>query len=473
MSRTIKELTLNYDPVNETNTFTSGDLVQGRVFLEVAKEAKINYLYIKCKGDADVSWTEGSGDDKDTYHAHERYFKLKQVFIEDPSKPAKKEPNVIITTGETYGNVVRPGRHVFPFIFQLPSGNMPRSFKAPSGSVMYILEVRLGRSWKMDRTAKIEINFVPRIDAGVNLMSPQSAAIDKKMKLFTSGSASMRATIDRMSYMQGDVIRVSTSVENSSSRQLKLKYKLEQIQGFYAQGHSTHSYKTIFKVVGDPVPTGSKQIVNTDLKIPSNLELTLANCSIIKLEYILKVYLDVPYASDPEIKFPVIILPAGQLFGPQQSSPSFQYNDPYPPPQAAFGPSPPSQAAFGPSPPPQAAFGPSPPSQAAFGPSPPGAAFGPAPVLYPSLYPSPVYPQPANPEAPPPSYTDVYPNQNPPVPGFIQPPPSAPSCNPPPYSAVGYPGPSAPQQNPAPSAPEVCTNPSNPPYSQVGGPPGY
>ncbi|XP_036454372.1 arrestin domain-containing protein 3-like [Colossoma macropomum] len=442
MSNTIKELTLTYDPVNETNTFTSGDVLQGRVFLEVAKEVKINYLYIKCKGDADVSWSEGSGDDEKSYRAHERYFKLKQVFIQDPSKPAKKELNVIITTGETYGNVVRPGRHVFPFSFQLPSGNMPRSYKAFHGSVMYILEVRLGRSWKMDRTVKTEINFVPRIDAGVNLMSPQSAATDKKMKLFTSGSASMRATIDRMGYMQGDVIRVSTSVENSSSRALKLKYKLQQIQGFYAQGYSKHSYKTIFKVVGDPVPTRSKQTVNSDLKIPPNLELTVANSSIIKLEYILKVYLDVPYASDPEIKFPVIILPVGQLLGPQQSSPSFQHNDPYPPPQAAFGP------------------------------SPPGAAFGPAPGLYPSLYPSPAYPQPANPGAPPPSYTDVYPNQNPTVPGF-QPPPSAPSFNPPPYSAMGYPGPSAPQQNPAPSAPEFCSNPSHPPYSQAGGPPGY
>ncbi|KAL6465485.1 hypothetical protein MHYP_G00256180 [Metynnis hypsauchen] len=451
MSSTIKELTLTYDPVNETNTFTSGDVLQGRVFLEVAKEAKIDCFYVKCKGDADVSWTERHNDRNHTYHSHERYFKLKQVFIEDPSKPARNEPNVIISAGETYSNVVRPGRHVFPFSFQLPHGNMPPSFKGYYGSVKYILEVRLDRSWKMDRTAKAEINFAPRLCAGVNSMSPQSAAIDKKMKFFTSGSASMRATIDKMGYMQGDVIRISTNVDNSSSRELKLKYSLEQKQVFYAQGRSKYSSKTIFKVVGDPVPNGSKQIVNTDLKIPPNLELTVASCSIIKVEYILKVYLDVPYASDPEIKFPVFIYPAGQ--GPWQSPPSFQ--------------------PFGPTPPPQAAFGPNPPPQVPFGPSPPGATFGPAPGLYPSLYPSPAYPQPANPEAPPPpSYTDVYPNQNPTVPGF-QPHPSAPSCNPPPYSAMGYPGPSAPQQNPAPSAPEFCPNPSNPPYNQAGGPPGY
>ncbi|XP_017551083.1 arrestin domain-containing protein 3-like [Pygocentrus nattereri] len=479
MSSTIKELTLNYDPVNETNTFSSGDVLQGRVFLEVAKEAKIDCFYIKCKGDADVSWTERHNDRTHTYHSHERYFKLKQVFIQDPSKPANNEPNVIISTGETYSNVVRPGRHVFPFCFQLPHGNMPPSFKGYYGSVKYILEVRVDRSWKMDRTAKAEINFVPRLGAGVNTMSPQSAAIDKKMKFFTSGSASMRATIDKMGYMQGDIIRVSTDVDNSSSRELKLKYSLEQKLVFFAQGRSKNSSKTIFKVVGDPVPNGSKQIVNTDLKIPPNLELTIASCSIIKLVYILKVYLDVPYASDPEITFPVCIYPAGQ--GPWQSPPSFQPYGPNPPPQAAFGPNPPPQVPFGPNPPPQVPFGPShppqvpfgpnPPPQVAFGPSPPGATFGPAPGLYPSLYPSPACPQPANPEAPP-SYTDVYPNQNPTVAGF-QPHPSAPSCNPPPYSAMGYPGPSAPQQNPAPSAPEFCPNPSNPPYSQAGGPPGY
>ncbi|KAI4876541.1 hypothetical protein NFI96_002231 [Prochilodus magdalenae] len=485
MSSTIKELTLTYDPVNETNTFTNGDVIQGRVVLEVAKEAKIDSLYIKCKGDADVSWSERHNDRTHTYHSHERYFKLKQVFIQDPSKPAQNEPNVIISVGETYGNVVKPGRHVFPFSMQLPHGNMPPVFKGHYGSIKYVLEVTVDRSWKMDRTAKAEINFVPRIGLNVNLMSPQSASTDKKMKLFTSGNASLKATIDKMGYMQGDVIRCSTYVDNSSSRELKLKYSLEQQQIFYAQGRSKHSLKTIFKVVGDPVPAGAKQQINTDLRIPPNLELTISNCGIIKLEYIFKVYLDVPYASDPEIKFPVFILAAGQPSGPYQGQPGFQPYGPNPVPQAAFGPTPPPQAAFGPTPPPQVPFGPTPPPQVPFGPTPPPqaafgptplpqanfvpgppAAFGPTPGLYPSIYPSPAYPQPANSVAPPPSYTDVYPNQNPTVSGF-QATPSAPSFNPPPYSAMGYPDPSTPKQPPPPSASECSPNPSAPPYSQA------
>ncbi len=86
MSKSIKELSLHFDPINESNTFTSGDIVEGRVVLEVTKEIKVDSFFVKLTGDAHVSWTEGSGDDERTYSDHERYFKLKQYFIQESSK---------------------------------------------------------------------------------------------------------------------------------------------------------------------------------------------------------------------------------------------------------------------------------------------------------------------------------------------------------------------------------------------------
>ncbi len=86
MSKSIKELSLHFDPINESNTFTSGDIVEGRVVLEVTKEIKVDSFFVKLTGDAHVSWTEGSGDDESTYSDHERYFKLKQYFIQESSK---------------------------------------------------------------------------------------------------------------------------------------------------------------------------------------------------------------------------------------------------------------------------------------------------------------------------------------------------------------------------------------------------
>ncbi|XP_036454398.1 arrestin domain-containing protein 3-like isoform X2 [Colossoma macropomum] len=395
----IKELTLNYDAVNETNTFTNGNIVQGRVFLEVIKEVKISFFYIKCKGDADVNWSTG-GEDGRSYHAHERYFKLKQIFIQKDSKQG--------------GNVVRPGSHVFPFSFQLPSWNLPPSFEGSYGSIKYVLEVRLYHLSGKNCTVKTKLTSVPRISSGgALLMCPQIAATEKKMKVFGSGSASIRTTIDKMGYIPGDVIKVSANVDNSSSREVKLEFSLKQKQIFTAEGAHTSSSKTIFSVVGRHIPSGSKQTINTDLKIPPNLELSVTNCTIIKAEYILKVRLIIPYAKDLMMEFPLVILHASQLCTLQPSVQLCGIPDESrrsnPAPQAAFGPNPPPQAAFGPNPPPQAAFGPNPPPQAASGPIPPGAASGPAPGLHPSPYPSPANSQPANPESPPPCYTDIYP----------------------------------------------------------------
>ncbi|XP_076853833.1 arrestin domain-containing protein 3-like [Brachyhypopomus gauderio] len=383
MAATIKHFSVNYDPINENDTFTNGSLVEGRVVLEVTKDLKVNRLYLKCKGEADVHWTESNSDTDDSYSAHERYFKLKQIFIQDESKKEKNKGATIVH-GETYNNLVIPGSHVFPFRFQLPQRNMPSSFKGFHGSIKYVLEARLCRAWKRACNASKEFTFVSGVyEDTPYLMKPLSGVIEKKMKLFTSGSASVKATTDKMGYMQGEIITVEADIENSSSRDLKLKYKLEQKQTFTAQSHHNYSTTVIFKVVSDPIPSKSKRSVASKLKIPPDASLSIANCDIIKVEYILKVYLDIPYARDPEVLFPIIILPADQYFIPQRNEAGVCAS-------AEMGK--PGWSSY--------------PSQPAPSPCPPAAStFGPAPGLYPSLH----TPQPANPEGPPPSYTDIFP----------------------------------------------------------------
>lgn len=96
-------------------------------------------------------------------------------------------------------------------------------------------------------------------------------------------------------FFKGELIKVSTDVDNSSSRDLKLKYSLIQSQSFFAQGHSKYSSHTIFKNVTDPIPSGSKQTVNTDLTLPPNLDLSITTCQIMKVDYIFKVFMSCSY----------------------------------------------------------------------------------------------------------------------------------------------------------------------------------
>ncbi|KAL7836634.1 hypothetical protein AOLI_G00279180 [Acnodon oligacanthus] len=301
----IKRLTLNYDAVNGTNTFTSGNTVQGRVFLEVTKVVMVSCFYINLEGGADVSWTTGS-EDSTTYHDHVRYFKRKHIFIK--------------SVQGCYA--IRPGTHGFPFSFQLPNWDLPPSFEGSYGSVKYLLESTLKVLSGKSCTVKAALSFVPVIrSGGALLMNPQIAATGKRMKLFTSGRASLKTTIDKMGYIPGDVIKVCADVDNSSSRALRLEYTLKQKQIFTAKREQTSSSKTVFSVVGQHIPSGSKQTINADLKIPPNLKLTITNCAIIKVLHILKVRLIIPYSKDLIIKFPLTANP---------ESPPPSYTDIYP-----------------------------------------------------------------------------------------------------------------------------------------------
>ncbi|XP_016383296.1 arrestin domain-containing protein 3-like [Sinocyclocheilus rhinocerous] len=392
MFRSIKELSLHYDPINESNTFSSGDIVEGRVVLEVTKEIKVDSFFVKLTGDAHVSWTEGSGDDETTYSDHERYFKLKQYFIQESSKKGEEimKKNTTLLYGETYGPVIRPGSHVFPFRFQLPQQNMPPSFKGFHGWVKYVLTVKLSRPWKSTSATHTELTFVLRnYGTEDHLLQPQSGTQDKRMKLFGSGKMSMTVTAEKTGYMQGETIRVFVDIDNSSSRDVKLKYGLKQQQTFIAGKSTNRGFKYIVKETRDRIPSGEKSKFIVDMTLPHDLTVTIENCRILKVQYELKVYLDVSFASDPEVKFPVVILPAEQQCPPWQGPPGgFQ---PYPPPQPNLVPIP------GELPPPPAG-------------------------LYPNLYDPTVLPYPG-------AAAGVYPNPHAIQPGF-HPAPSAPVYDP-------------------------------------------
>lgn len=267
---------------------------------------------------------------------------------------------------------------------------MPPSFKGFHGSVKYVLTVKLSRPWKSTSSTQTELNFVLRND-GTNdhLLQPQSGTQDKKMKLFGSGKMSVTVTTEKTGYMQGETIKVFVDIDNSSSRDVKLKYSLKQLQTFIAGKSTNRGHKDIVKETRDRIPSGEKSKFIVDMALPHDLTVTFENCRILKVQYELKVYLDVSFASDPEVRFPVVILPAEQQCPPWQGPPGgFQ---PYPPPQPNLVPYP------GELPPPPAG-------------------------LYPNLYDPTVLPFPG-------TAAGVYPNPHAIQPGF-HPDPSAPVYDP-------------------------------------------
>ncbi|XP_048045087.1 arrestin domain-containing protein 3-like [Megalobrama amblycephala] len=308
-------ISVRYSPINQNNTFTSGDFISGQVILDVAKETQMYSLSVKIKGKAEVCWSERHKStivysDKEKYYSVERFFVLEDETY-DNGHGMLRDPS-----GQPYSSVVAPGRHVYPFTFQLPLQHFPPTFKGSVGKIVYTLETKLSRSMRISSKAKAEFHYVPSLDvSNPELMAPQHGTKDKQMKLFTSGSVSINIKTEKMGYYLGEGLKVLAKVQNNSSRAIKPKYCLYEKHSFFARGKRKLHTRDLLKEEGEPIEPNSRKTVTKVLPIPPSLTISILNCRILKVEYRLRVCLDVPFALDPEIKFPVVILPLQSLSG--------------------------------------------------------------------------------------------------------------------------------------------------------------
>uniref|UniRef100_A0A8C1VZ82 Arrestin C-terminal-like domain-containing protein n=1 Tax=Cyprinus carpio TaxID=7962 RepID=A0A8C1VZ82_CYPCA len=343
MSLTVKNISVTYNPINQSNTFTSGDFISGQVILDVAKDTQMQSLSVKIKGKAEVYWTERHGKTTVVYSDKEKYYSVERFFVREDKTHGNemlKDPS-----GQPYSSVVAPGRHVYPFTFQLPLQHFPPTFKGSVGKVVYTLETKLSRSMRISSKDKAEFHYVPGPDvSNPELMAPQYGSKDKQMKLFTSGSVSMNINTEKMGYYLGEGLKVLAEVQNSSSRAIKPKYCLYEKHSFFARGKRRLHTHDLLKEAGEPIEPNSKKTVTKVLSIPPSLAISILNCRILTVEYRLRVYLDVPYASDPEIKFPVVILPPQPVSGATNrdfgiwNQPPGSNMYPNPPPMAPLAP---------------------------------------------------------------------------------------------------------------------------------------
>jgi len=89
MSLTVKNISVIYNPINQNNTFTSGDFISGQVILDVAKDTKMQSLSVKIKGKAEVCWTERHGKNTVVYSDKEKYYSVEKFFVQEEKTHGK------------------------------------------------------------------------------------------------------------------------------------------------------------------------------------------------------------------------------------------------------------------------------------------------------------------------------------------------------------------------------------------------
>ncbi|XP_048470093.1 arrestin domain-containing protein 2-like isoform X1 [Rhincodon typus] len=318
----LKRFSMVLDSPDPTSVpvYSTGDEVSGKVVLELTAAMKIQSLKLHAEGCAKVHWTESRSAGSSTAYTQN---------YSDQVEYYNKRINLLqLDNGDI--TLLPAGRHEFPFSFQLPEENLVTSFEGKHGSVRYWVKVKLHRPWATVKKIKREFTVIEPIDINTpSLLAPQAGTKEKLARVWycNLGHVSLTAKIDRKGYTPGEVIPIFAEVDNCCSRTVTPKAAIVQIQTFIARGTMKQKRAVVATLQGEGVtPRKRGSWHGRPLKIPP-VSPSLLQCRVIRVEYILRVYVEIPGTSKLSLELPLVIgtIPL-HPFGSRSSSVGSQYS---------------------------------------------------------------------------------------------------------------------------------------------------
>uniref|UniRef100_A0A674P423 Arrestin domain-containing protein 3-like n=1 Tax=Takifugu rubripes TaxID=31033 RepID=A0A674P423_TAKRU len=279
----ITNFNINYDVYNESRTFFSGDRVTGNISFELKKEIKISTIGMEFRGMAHVHWSSSSGGKKRRsrhYSAKLDYFRIKSSILQDCADGGLR---------------LQRGTHVYPFTLQIPQGCV----RACSFGRVCCLSRKPGltiyRPWHLSKSFVTELMFMNRLNLNQpELWSPLSGTNSTTLCCLwcASGPITLTATTEKKVFAPGETVKIVCELGNSSSRTATPKGKLLQKQNFFMHNKVNKRLisQTMASMAGHPVsPHTSEVHTELMLTIPPSAPYSIANCSILEVQYVLEV----------------------------------------------------------------------------------------------------------------------------------------------------------------------------------------
>ncbi|XP_062945638.1 arrestin domain-containing protein 4 isoform X2 [Cynocephalus volans] len=297
----VKSLGLLFDDERK-GCYSSGETVVGHVLLEAVKPVALRGLRLEAQGRATAAWGPGTGSRASAITAapaaasEVEYLNVRLSLCEPPAG------EVII--------LLQPGKHEFPFRFQLPSEPLVTSFTGKYGNIQYCVRAVLERPNVPDQSVKRELQVVSHVDVNTPALLTPVLKTQEKMVgcwFFTSGPVSLSAKIDRKGYCNGEAIPIYAEIENCSSRLIVPKAAIFQTQTYLASGKTKTVRHMVANVRGNHIASGRTDTWNgKTLKIPP-VTPSILDCCIIRVDYSLAVYIHIPGAKKLMLELPLVI----------------------------------------------------------------------------------------------------------------------------------------------------------------------
>ncbi|KAM8828958.1 arrestin domain-containing protein 3-like [Spinachia spinachia] len=291
---------------NELPAFSGGDAVSGRVVLEVTGDVRVRSLDVTARGVAKVRWTESRNAGANTAYTQNYTEEVEYLHHQDTLIGEERDED----GSEEALTVLHSGLHEFAFSFNLPQMALATSFEGKHGSVRYWVKAELHRPWLLPLKVKKELIVFEHIDINTPLLlAPQAGSKEKTLCCWfcASGPISLSAKIERKGYTPGESIQIFAETENCSSRVVVPKAALYQTQTFFAKGKGKQIQQLVSNLRGDPLPQGKSQSWEGKLLRIPPVSPSILDCPIIRVEYNLVVYVDVPGGLNLSLSLPLVI----------------------------------------------------------------------------------------------------------------------------------------------------------------------
>ncbi|XP_036909603.1 arrestin domain-containing protein 4 [Sturnira hondurensis] len=276
--------------------YSSGETVAGHVLLEAAEPVALRALRLEARGCATAAWGPGAGSAAPACVSEVEYLNVRLNLREAPPGEGTLS--------------LPPGKHEFPFSFQLPSELLVTSFTGKYGRIQYCVRAVLERPGLPAQSVQRELQVVSHVDVNTPALLTPVLKTQEKMVgcwFFTSGPVSLSAKIERKGYCNGEAIPIYAEIENCSSRLVVPKAAIFQTQTYLASGKTKTVRHVVAQVRGNHIASGSTDTWNGKmLKIPP-VAPSILDCCIIRVDYSLAVYIHIPGAKKLLLELPLVI----------------------------------------------------------------------------------------------------------------------------------------------------------------------
>ncbi|XP_069691681.1 arrestin domain-containing protein 17-like isoform X1 [Periplaneta americana] len=274
---------------NPQNIYFCGQTVSGRLLVNTDSPKKLRSIVIKFKGEAECHWSETRTVRRNgRNHTHTVHYRGHELYFDNRVK-------LFGGSGDT--ETLPPGEHSFQFSMILPI-HLPSSFEGSHGFVRYTVKAILDRPWKFDHEVKNAFTVLSHLDLNLDPRNREPFKVEDSKHFCCccckSGPLTLVTVIPARGFVPGQSIPLTVEVDNASNVNIyEVVCELQKIVTY----HSTSPQRKIKKDHVDvcrmnldgSVAEGDSKTWAAKMNIPALPPSGLLKCSIIDIEYLLKV----------------------------------------------------------------------------------------------------------------------------------------------------------------------------------------